>query len=112
MTIISFHPPLMGPGTSDVDPRILDEMSRPTIGHLDPMFAAMMDEMKSLLQYAFQTKTPLTLPVTAPGSSGTGALSDVRHWLDRQASMKWKACRVHFGKLSGNGSMSGTLVRL
>lgn len=73
MTIKSFHPPirtLMGPGPSDVNPRILEAMSRPTIGHLDPMFIVMMDEMKSLLQYAFQTKNPLTLPVSAPGSAG------------------------------------------
>ncbi|NOT81216.1 MAG: alanine--glyoxylate aminotransferase family protein, partial [Gallionella sp.] len=61
MSIKSFHPPartLMGPGPSDVNPRILEAMSRPTIGHLDPMFVAMMDEMKALLQYAFQTKNP------------------------------------------------------
>lgn len=73
MTITSFHPPrrtLMGPGPSDVNPRILEAMSRPTIGHLDPVFVSMMDEMKALLQYAFQTKNPLTLPVSAPGSAG------------------------------------------
>ena len=49
----SFHPPqrtLMGPGPSDVNPRILEAMSRPTIGHLDPLFVQMMDEMKGLLQ--------------------------------------------------------------
>ena len=60
----------MGPGPSDVNPRILEAMSRPTIGHLDPVFISMMDEMKTLLQYAFQTKNPLTLPVSAPGSAG------------------------------------------
>jgi len=60
----------MGPGPSDVNPRILEAMSRPTIGHLDPVFVSMMDEMKALLQYAFQTKNPLTLPVSAPGSAG------------------------------------------
>jgi len=73
MQIKSFHPPkrtLMGPGPSDVNPRILEAMSRPTIGHLDPVFVSMMDEMKVLLQYAFQTKNPLTLPVSAPGSAG------------------------------------------
>ncbi len=73
MTIKSFHPPLrtlMGPGPSDVNPRVLSAMARPTIGHLDPMFIVMMDEMKTLLQYAFQTKNPLTLPVSAPGSAG------------------------------------------
>ena len=60
----------MGPGPSDVNPRILEAMSRPTIGHLDPAFVAMMDEMKGLLQYAFQTKNELTMPVSAPGSAG------------------------------------------
>ena len=69
----SFVPPirtLMGPGPSDVHPRILNAMARPTIGHLDPQFVAMMDDMKSLLQYAFQTNNQLTIPVSAPGSAG------------------------------------------
>ncbi len=69
----SFHPPqrtLMGPGPSDVNPRILEAMSRPTIGHLDPVFVGMMDEMKGLLKYAFQTENELTMPVSAPGSAG------------------------------------------
>jgi len=71
--IDSFHPPvrtLMGPGPSDVNPRILDALSRPTIGHLDPKFVEMMDEVKSLLQFAFQTSNELTIPVSAPGSAG------------------------------------------
>jgi len=45
-------------------------MGRPTIGHLDPVFVTMMDEMKALLQYAFQTRNELTMPVSAPGSAG------------------------------------------
>ncbi len=73
MPIHSFHPPqrtLMGPGPSDVSPRVLEAMSRPTIGHLDPRFIEMMDEIKQLLQYAFQTKNELTMPVSGPGSAG------------------------------------------
>ena len=69
----SFHPPartLMGPGPSDVNPRILEAMSRPTIGHLDPAFVAMMDNMKGLLRYAFQSDYDLAMPVSAPGSAG------------------------------------------
>lgn len=69
----SFHPPvrtLMGPGPSDVNPRILEALSRPTIGHLDPAFIQMMDETKQLLQYAFRTENELTMPVSAPGSAG------------------------------------------
>ena len=73
MSITSFNPPirtLMGPGPSDVHPRILNAMARTTIGHLDPAFVSMMDEIKALLQYAFQTKNDLTIPVSAPGSAG------------------------------------------
>ena len=73
MQIRSFNPPvrtLMGPGPSDVHPRILEALSRPTIGHLDPAFITMMDELKELLQYALQTENTLTMPVSAPGSAG------------------------------------------
>jgi alanine-glyoxylate transaminase/serine-glyoxylate transaminase/serine-pyruvate transaminase len=69
----TFIPPirtLMGPGPSDVDPRILNALSRPTVGHLDPAFIQLMDEVKLLLQYAFQTENQLTMPVSAPGSAG------------------------------------------
>ena len=73
MQIRSFNPPvrtLMGPGPSDVHPRVLEALSRPTIGHLDPAFITMMDELKELMQYAFQTENALTMPVSAPGSAG------------------------------------------
>ena len=73
MSIQSFHPPrrtLMGPGPSDVYSRVTEALSRPTIGHLDPEFVRMMDEVKELLQYAFRTENALTLPVSAPGSAG------------------------------------------
>lgn len=69
----SFHPPqrtLMGPGPSDVYPRVLEAMGRPTVGHLDPVFVTMMDELKERLRYAFRTRNALTMPVSAPGSAG------------------------------------------
>ena len=72
----SFFPPLrtlMGPGPSDVSPRVLSALSRPTIGHLDPLFVDLMDQIKELLQYAFQTGNELTLPISAPGSAGMEA---------------------------------------
>ena len=60
----------MGPGPSDVSPRVLAAMARPTLGHLDPAFVSMMEEVKAMLQYAFQTGNGLTFPVSAPGSAG------------------------------------------
>jgi alanine-glyoxylate transaminase/serine-glyoxylate transaminase/serine-pyruvate transaminase len=73
MSITSFQPPrrtLMGPGPSDVSERVLQAMARPTLGHLDPAFIGMMDEVKTLLQYVFQTSNELTFAVSAPGSAG------------------------------------------
>ena len=72
----SFIPPirtLMGPGPSDVHPRILSAMARQTIGHLDPAFIGMMDEVKEMLKYAFITENELTFPISAPGSAGMEA---------------------------------------
>src|SRR5210317_607790 len=72
----SFHPPLrtlMGPGPSDVPPQVLEALGRPTIGHLDPQFVALMDDIKRLLQFVFQTENALTLPISAPGSAGMEA---------------------------------------
>jgi alanine-glyoxylate transaminase / serine-glyoxylate transaminase / serine-pyruvate transaminase len=71
--INAFEPPrriLMGPGPSDVYPQVLAAQAKPTIGHLDPLFIGMMDELKQLLQYAFQTRNAMTLAVSAPGSAG------------------------------------------
>ena len=71
--ITSFEPPrrvLMGPGPSDVHQRVLDAMARPTIGHLDPEFVRMMDELKELLRYVFRTRNQVTFPVSGPGSVG------------------------------------------
>lgn len=69
----SFIPPqriLMGPGPSNVHPRVLEAMARATIGHLDPEFINLMDEIKELLKYAFQTKNEVTFAVSGPGSVG------------------------------------------
>ncbi|TMM45406.1 pyridoxal-phosphate-dependent aminotransferase family protein [Colwellia ponticola] len=76
MTFKSFNPPeriLMGPGPSQVSARVLSALARPTIGHLDPEFVRMMDEVKSLLQYAFKTKNEFTIALSAPGSAGMEA---------------------------------------
>lgn len=73
---MSFLPPdrlLLGPGPSDVSSRVLQALARPTIGHLDPAFVGMMDELKALLRRAFRTENRLTIPVSAPGSAGMEA---------------------------------------
>ncbi|MCB1336920.1 MAG: alanine--glyoxylate aminotransferase family protein [Maritimibacter sp.] len=59
---------LMGPGPSNVAPEVLAASAQATIGHLDPAFTAMMEEVKDLLRYAFQTKNQVTFPISAPAS--------------------------------------------
>jgi len=71
--ITSFHPPqrtLMGPGPTEIHPRVLTTMSQPAIGYLDPVFVEMMEELKALLRYVYQTSNPLTFPLSGPGSVG------------------------------------------
>ncbi len=68
-----FQPPerlLMGPGPSNVHPRVLNALARPTIGHLDPKFIELMDEIKSLLKYVYRTENDVTFAVSGPGSVG------------------------------------------
>ena len=72
-TFLPANRTLMGPGPSDVSPQVLNALSRPTLGHLDPQFVALMDETKELLQYVFQTENALTMPISAPGSAGMEA---------------------------------------
>ncbi len=60
----------MGPGPSDVDPRVLEAMSRPTIGHLDPAFLEILNEIRQLLQYTFLTRNEMTLAISGTGSAG------------------------------------------
>jgi alanine-glyoxylate transaminase/serine-glyoxylate transaminase/serine-pyruvate transaminase len=72
----SFQPPrriLMGPGPSDVSPRVLAALARPTIGHLDPEFQGLMEEIKIALQRLFNAPDHACVPLPAPGTAGMEA---------------------------------------
>jgi alanine-glyoxylate transaminase / serine-glyoxylate transaminase / serine-pyruvate transaminase len=60
----------MGPGPSEVAPSVLKAMSMPLLGHLDPVFVKMMDEIKAMLRAVFLTKNEMTFPVSGTGSAG------------------------------------------
>ena len=60
----------MGPGPSDVNPRVLAAMAHPTIGHLDGQFLDVLNDIREMLQKTFQTSNNLTLAVSGTGSSG------------------------------------------
>jgi alanine-glyoxylate transaminase/serine-glyoxylate transaminase/serine-pyruvate transaminase len=64
---------LLGPGPSNVNPRVLRAMSTPLVGHLDPEFLALMDGIRRQLQFVFQTENQLTIPISGTGSAGMEA---------------------------------------
>jgi len=65
---------LLGPGPSDVHPRVLAAMAMPLLGHLDPEFVALMDETQKLLRHVFRTENRLTMAVSGTGSAGMEAV--------------------------------------
>jgi alanine-glyoxylate transaminase/serine-glyoxylate transaminase/serine-pyruvate transaminase len=72
----TFEPPrrlLLGPGPSPVEERILEAMSRPLVGHLDPMFLRCMDDIQELLRYTFETRNRVSIPISGTGSAGMEA---------------------------------------
>ena len=72
----SFQTPkrrLLGAGPTNLYPEISEALTRPEVGHLDPKFVEMMDEVKSMLRYLFQTKNEFTIAISAPGSAGMEA---------------------------------------
>ena len=71
-----FHPSkriLLGPGPSDVDPRVLAAMGAPLLGHLDPEFLTVMDDIQASLRTVFETRNKLTIPISGTGSAGMEA---------------------------------------
>ncbi len=71
-----FPPPerlLLGPGPSQVHPRVLAAMATPLVGHLDPAFVALMEETKRMLRLVFGTQNELTIPISGTGSAGLEA---------------------------------------
>jgi len=64
---------LLGPGPSMVSPRVLRSMSTPLVGHLDPEFLSLMQDVQQMLRYVFQTENELTVPLSGTGSAGMEA---------------------------------------
>ncbi|HND53192.1 MAG TPA: aminotransferase class V-fold PLP-dependent enzyme, partial [Pirellulaceae bacterium] len=64
---------LMGPGPSDTHPRVLQALARPTVGHLDPYYLQLMDELQKMLRALFRTENRMTFAVSGTGSAGMEA---------------------------------------
>ena len=64
---------LLEPGPSTVHPRVLRAMAHPLVGHLDPEFVALMNEVQDMLRYVYQTENTLTVPISGTGSAAMEA---------------------------------------
>src|SRR3954464_11127391 len=64
---------LLGPGPSDIHPRVLAALAKPTVGHMDPYYLHIMDELQSMLRDAFRTKNRMTMAISGTGSAGQEA---------------------------------------
>src|SRR5512137_2549702 len=64
---------LLGPGPSPVHPRVYRAMTTPLLGHLDPEFLGIMNEVQAQLRFVFQTTNPFTIAVSGTGSAGMEA---------------------------------------
>ena len=76
MALMDFSPPprlLLGPGPSQVHPRVLRAMAQPLIGHLDPIFLSVMNEIQNLLRIVFRTDHRFTIAISGTGSAGMEA---------------------------------------
>jgi alanine-glyoxylate transaminase/serine-glyoxylate transaminase/serine-pyruvate transaminase len=76
ITIASVNPPqrtLLGPGPSDTDPRVLAALAQPTVGHLDPYYLRVMDELQAMLREVFRTQNRMTMAISGTGSAGQEA---------------------------------------
>lgn len=74
--IPALNPPsriLMGPGPSEIHPSVLAAMAAPTVGHLDPYFLKVMDEVQTMLRQVFQTSNQMTMAISGTGSAGMEA---------------------------------------
>ncbi|MBM3791182.1 MAG: aminotransferase class V-fold PLP-dependent enzyme, partial [Acidobacteria bacterium] len=71
-----FHPPhriLLGPGPSNIDPRVVRAMAAPVLGYLDPLYLECMDEIQEMLRTVFETRNRVTFPISGTGGAGMEA---------------------------------------
>ena len=61
---------LLGPGPSEIHPRVLRALGSSTVGHLDPYYLAIMNDMQRMLREVLQTQNPMTMAISATGSAG------------------------------------------
>ncbi|MDA1014642.1 MAG: aminotransferase class V-fold PLP-dependent enzyme [Planctomycetota bacterium] len=111
MTIEFVNPPrriLMGPGPSEIHPRVLAAMAAPTVGHLDPYFLQIMDEVQSMLRQVFRTRNEMTLAVSGTGSAGMEAC--VVNLIERGDRMVVGVNGVFGGRMTDTAERAGAEV--
>ena len=101
---------LMGPGPSDIHPRVLEAIAKSTVGHLDPYYLEVMDVLQQSLRELFRTKNPMTFAVSATGSAGMEAT--VVNLIESGDSMVVCVNGVFGGRMADVASRAGAQVTI
>ena len=99
---------LMGPGPSDIHPRVLEAMGKGTVGHLDPYYLEIMNDMQRLLQALLRTKNPMTMAISGTGSAGMEAA--VVNLVEPGDSMLVCSCGVFGERMADVAARAGAKV--
>jgi alanine-glyoxylate transaminase/serine-glyoxylate transaminase/serine-pyruvate transaminase len=99
---------LLGSGPSPVPQRVLDALARPTVGHLDPAFVALMEEVASLLRATFGTANRATLPISGTGSAGMDAM--VANFVERGDRVVCGVCGLFGERMADELARNGAEV--
>ena len=99
---------LMGPGPSDIHPRVLQAMSKSTVGHLDPYYLQLMDDLQGMLRNLFRTQNSLTMAISATGSAGMEAT--VVNLIERGDTMVVCVNGVFGGRMADVAERAGAAV--
>ena len=99
---------LMGPGPSDIHPRVLEAMGKGTVGHLDPYYLEIMNDMQRMLQALLRTKNPMTMAISGTGSAGMEAA--VVNLVEPGDSMLVCSCGVFGERMADVAARAGAKV--
>ena len=80
---------LLGPGPSNANPDVVAAMNRQPIGHLDPAYLNLMDEVQSMMRYVWQTENPMTLPISGTGSAAMEATRSEERRVGKECRSRW-----------------------
>lgn len=113
MQFSTLQPPqrlLFGPGPTMVEPRVYEALAKPLIGHLDPYFIGVLDQVREMLRSAFGTRNPLTWAMSGTGSSGMETA--IANFVEPHSKFAVLGCGFFGGRMAEMGRRQGARVAM